>query len=77
MRPESYRLDRYDKNINPHYLRHCRLSHYADHGLDILDLMYVAGWSTPNMASIYVRRDIGRSAKKLFSIQKTPLKEVS
>ena len=42
----------------PHFLRHCRLSHLAEHHhFDAIKLMYWAGWTDPKLANIYVRMD--------------------
>lgn len=71
MRYERYDIDDY-VSVTPHYFRHCRLSHLSDLGLDVTDLMNIAGWVTPNMASIYVRRNIDRTIDKLKSKLKTP-----
>lgn len=45
----------YEKPMNPHYLRHCRLTHLVQHyGFDELRLMRFAGWSNTNPATVYV-----------------------
>lgn len=45
----------YEKPMNPHYLRHCRLTHLVQHyGFNELQLMRFAGWSNTNPAVVYV-----------------------
>jgi len=56
-----------DFTINPHYLRHCRLTHLSELGFDISDLIAIAGWATPNTATIYVRKNWRRAAKKILN----------
>jgi integrase len=43
------------KKINPHYLRHCRLTHLRqEYGYDMLSLMRFAGWKDTQMCNIYL-----------------------
>lgn len=43
------------KKINPHYLRHCRLTHLRqEYGYDVVSLMRFAGWKDSQMANIYL-----------------------
>lgn len=45
----------YVKKINPHYLRHCRLTHLVQHyGYNELRLMRFAGWTNTQPAIVYV-----------------------
>jgi integrase len=44
-----------EKKINPHYLRHCRLTHLRqEYGYDVVSLMRFAGWKDSQMANIYL-----------------------
>lgn len=48
-------ISNYEKPMNPHYLRHCRLTHLVQHyGFNELQLMRFAGWSNTNPAIVYV-----------------------
>ena len=42
--------------MHPHFLRHCRAEHLAEMGVDVLDMMSVFGWSTPNTPMHYLRK---------------------
>lgn len=45
----------YIKKINPHYLRHCRLTHLVQHyGYNEIQLMRFAGWTNTTPATVYV-----------------------
>lgn len=57
-----------DFRPNPHYLRHCRLTHLVeDYHYDSLKLMSFAGWSSPAMASTYVHFDWQSLVEPLIS----------
>ena len=44
-----------NKGVNPHYLRHCRLTHLVQHyGFNELQLMRFAGWTNTRPAIVYV-----------------------
>jgi len=61
--------------VNPHYLRHCRLTHLVDeYGLDAYELMQFAGWSNTNPASIYVNKSPLAVANKMRAKQALDLK---
>lgn len=48
-------IDNYRKKINPHYLRHCRLTHLVQHyGYNEIQLMRFAGWTNTSPAIVYV-----------------------
>lgn len=48
-------IDNYNKKINPHYLRHCRLTHLVQHyGYNEIQLMRFAGWTNTAPATVYV-----------------------
>jgi integrase len=48
-------MDSMIKRINPHYLRHCRLTHLRqEYGYDAISLMQFAGWSNTNPAATYL-----------------------
>lgn len=48
-------LEEHEQRINPHYLRHCRLTHLVQHyGLNDIQLMRFAGWSNTKPAIVYV-----------------------
>lgn len=45
----------YTKKVNPHYLRHCRLTHLVQHyGFNELQLVRFAGWTDASMAMTYM-----------------------
>jgi len=48
-------LPEFTKGVNPHYLRHCRLTHLVQHyGFNELQLMRFAGWTNTKPAIVYV-----------------------
>lgn len=48
-------LDDHEQRVNPHYLRHCRLTHLVQHyGFNDIQLMRFAGWSNTKPATVYV-----------------------
>lgn len=48
-------LERHTHKINPHYLRHCRLTHLVQkYGFNGIQLMQFAGWSNTKPATVYV-----------------------
>lgn len=60
-------LDGYEKKINPHFLRHCRLTHLRkEYNADALTLMKVAGWSNTNPATVYLHLGY-KDLAKMFS----------
>lgn len=64
------RYDRFDRegwySFNPHFSRHCRMTHLGEAGYDMIDLMSVAGWLTPKQATTYVRKRWRRTAEKMI-----------
>lgn len=51
-------IEKYTKKINPHYLRHCRLSHLVQYyGFNDTQLTRFAGWTNSEPAQIYVHLD--------------------
>lgn len=52
--------------FNPHYCRHNRAEHLSEM-FDINDLMNYFGWSTPNSATYYVKKNWKRTALKMLS----------
>lgn len=48
-------IDELENKINPHYMRHCRLTHLVQHyGFNDIQLMRFAGWSNTKPATVYV-----------------------
>lgn len=48
-------IEKYERGINPHYLRHCRLTHLVQHyGFNEIQLMRFAGWTNTKPATVYV-----------------------
>lgn len=48
-------IESHTQRINPHYLRHCRLTHLVQHyGFNDIQLMRFAGWSNTKPATVYV-----------------------
>lgn len=48
-------IDDIEKRINPHYLRHCRLTHLVqEYGYTEIPLMIFAGWSNTDMCRTYI-----------------------
>lgn len=48
-------IEDYVKGVNPHYLRHCRLTHLVQtYGFNELQLMRFAGWTNTKPAIVYV-----------------------
>lgn len=48
-------IEAMNKRINPHYLRHCRLTHLVQHyGFNDSKLTYFAGWTNSAPAQVYV-----------------------
>lgn len=46
------------KKVNPHYLRHCRLTHLVQHySFNEIQLMRFAGWTNTKPAIVYVHLD--------------------
>lgn len=51
----QWAIEQVEYCMHPHYLRHCCLTHKVLYsGLDLLQLMQFAGWSTPNPAMVYI-----------------------
>jgi hypothetical protein len=67
---KKIKYDRHDVegwyNFNPHFNRHCRLTHLSEAGFDVTDLMAVAGWLTPKQSATYVRKRWRRTAEKML-----------
>jgi len=52
--------------INPHFLRHCRLTHLvSEYHYDLMSLIHFAGWTDSKPATIYVRLDWQKLAEPL------------
>lgn len=48
-------IPEYTRGVNPHYLRHCRLTHLVQHySFNEVQLMRFAGWTNPKPAGVYV-----------------------
>lgn len=63
---QRIRIKKYEHDINPHYLRHCRLTHLEqNYGFTAIQLMHFAGWSSPAVASTYIRHD-WKSLRKMM-----------
>jgi integrase len=61
-------IESFEKRINPHYLRHCRLTHLRrEYGFDAINLMQYAGWSSVQPAQTYLHlgyKDLIKKMKK-------------
>ena len=55
------------KRINPHYLRHCRITHLRkEYGYDALDLVRFAGWTDTRPATVYLHLGHKELSKKML-----------
>lgn len=63
-------VDIADMPINPHYLRHCRLTHLATiYGLNSTELQAWAGWTSGRMTNTYIQFDWQGLTTSLMSRQ--------
>lgn len=63
-------IEKYEKKINPHYLRHCRLTHLVQHyGFNEIQLMRFAGWTNTKPATVYVHLNWMDLAKVMSNAQ--------
>lgn len=66
-------IEDYSFKMYPHYLRHCRASHLVnDYGFEAFSLQQYMGWSSVEMAKIYVTLDWHKASRLLL----TPKPEV-
>lgn len=67
-------IEDYSFKMYPHYLRHCRASHLVnDYGFEAFGLQQYMGWSSVEMAKIYVTLDWHKASRLLL----TPKPEVN
>ena len=76
--PKNRKMIEIEYRLNPHYLRHCRITHLVElYDYDHYKLTYFAGWGSTSLASIYVHFNWRMLAKPMMeSMQINETKEL-